>query len=88
MINLIDAYRKRGHLFTKTNPVRTRRKYFPTLDLENYGLSEDDLDTVFHAGKEIGIGPATLRDIVDHLQANLCSKLLVQNICSSAVRKK
>lgn len=67
VINLIDAYRKRGHLFTKTNPVRTRRKYFPTLDLENYGLSDDDLDNVFHAGKEVGIGAATLRKIVDHL---------------------
>ena len=68
VINLIDGYRKRGHLFTKTNPVRTRRKYFPTLDIENYGLSEDDLDTVFHAGKEIGIGPAPLRQIRDHLR--------------------
>lgn len=68
VINLIDGYRKRGHLFTKTNPVRTRRKYFPTLDLENYGLSDEDLDTVFHAGKEIGIGPAKLSDILSHLQ--------------------
>jgi 2-oxoglutarate dehydrogenase E1 component len=38
VLNLIDWYRKRGHLFTKTNPVRERRKYFPTLDIENYGL--------------------------------------------------
>jgi 2-oxoglutarate dehydrogenase E1 component len=67
VLNLIDGYRKRGHLFTKTNPVRTRRKYFPTLDIENYGLREEDLDTVFHAGKEIGIGPAPLSDIIDHL---------------------
>jgi len=73
VINLIDAYRKRGHLFTKTNPVRTRRKYFPTLDLENYGLSEEDLDTVFHAGKELGMGPASLREIVDHLQQTYAS---------------
>ena len=29
VINLINGYRKRGHLFTQTNPVRTRRKYFP-----------------------------------------------------------
>ena len=28
VLNLINAYRRRGHLFTKTNPVRTRRKYF------------------------------------------------------------
>ena len=32
VINLIDGYRTRGHLFTKTNPVRERRKYSPTLD--------------------------------------------------------
>jgi len=50
VINLINGYRKRGHLFTETNPVRTRRKYFPTLDLENYGLSDENLDTFYHAG--------------------------------------
>lgn len=75
VINLISAYRKRGHLFTKTNPVRTRRKYYPTLDLENYGLSEDDLNTTFHAGKEIGIGVATLKDIVDYLRATYCESI-------------
>jgi len=32
VINLIEDYRKRGHLFTKTNPVRTRRQYTPNLD--------------------------------------------------------
>ena len=47
VIRLIDGYRSRGHLFTKTNPVRDRRTYKPTLDLENFGLSSADLDTVF-----------------------------------------
>ena len=75
VINLIDAYRKRGHLFTKTNPVRSRRDYTPTLDLENYGLSRLDLDTVFQAGNRIGIGPATLKDIVDHLQKTYCGSI-------------
>ena len=32
VINLINGYRSRGHLFTRTNPVRTRRQYRPTLD--------------------------------------------------------
>jgi 2-oxoglutarate dehydrogenase E1 component len=72
VINLINGYRKRGHLFTQTNPVRTRRKYFPTLDLENYGLSENNLDTAYHAGREIGCGRAPLRDIVDHLKKTYC----------------
>ncbi len=65
--NLINGYRTRGHLFTKTNPVRERRKYRPTLDIENFGLEESDLDTVFQAGSEIGLGPVTLREIIEHL---------------------
>ncbi len=75
VINLINGYRKRGHLFTTTNPVRTRRKYFPTLDLENYDLTEEDLDREFFAGKEIGIGKAMLSDIVDYLKQTYCSEI-------------
>ena len=54
VINLINGYRARGHLFTRTNPVRTRRKYSPTLDIENFGLTKEDLNKTFQAGKEIG----------------------------------
>ncbi len=75
VINFIHTYRRRGHLFTKTNPVRIRRKYSPTLDIENYGLMEDDLGTTFQAGKEIGIGPATLREIVSTLQETYCESV-------------
>lgn len=75
VINLINGYRKRGHLFTTTNPVRSRRKYFPTLDLENYELSEADLNTEFFAGKEIGIGKASLSAIVEHLKMTYCSDI-------------
>lgn len=72
VINLIDWYRKRGHLFTETNPVRERRKYYPTLDKENYGFTDRDLDTVFQAGKQIGIGPAPLSKIIDTLDETYC----------------
>ncbi len=75
VLNYIDAFRKRGHLFTKTNPVRIRRKYSPTLDLENFGLLENDLDTAFHAGTEIGIGSATLRQIREHLTQTYCGSV-------------
>ncbi|MFO7935746.1 MAG: 2-oxoglutarate dehydrogenase E1 component [Bacteroidales bacterium] len=75
VINLINGYRKRGHLFTETNPVRTRRKYFPTLDLENYGLSDQNLDVSYHAGKEIGIGKTPLRKIIDHLKKTYCGHI-------------
>lgn len=76
--SLIDGYRRRGHLFTKTNPVRTRRKYFPTLDLENFDLAETDLYTQFEAGKEIGIGVASLRDIIKHLEETYCKSVGVE----------
>jgi 2-oxoglutarate dehydrogenase E1 component len=75
VINLITAYRSRGHLFTKTNPVRQRRVWGPTLDIENFGLSKADLDTEFEAGREIGIGRAKLSEIIAHLQKIYCSTI-------------
>ncbi len=78
VIRLIDGYRSRGHLFTKTNPVRERRKYSPTLAIENFGLSEEDLDTVFNAGEIIDIGASTLRSIIEHLQRIYCDSIGVE----------
>jgi 2-oxoglutarate dehydrogenase E1 component len=75
VLNLINGYRERGHLFTKTNPVRTRRKYTPEPELAYFGLSEDDLDTVFQAGNELGLGPASLRNIREHLEATYCASV-------------
>ena len=78
VIKLIDGYRTRGHLFTQTNPVRDRRKYQPSLELENFGLSSVDLGTVFNAGEVIGIGPQILRVIIEHLEAIYCDAIGVE----------
>jgi 2-oxoglutarate dehydrogenase E1 component len=78
VINLINGYRKNGHLFTDTNPVRDRRKYTPTLAIENFDLSESDLKTKFRAGEMIGIGPATLQNIIEHLEATYCQSIGVE----------
>ncbi len=75
VINLINGYRTRGHLFTHTNPVRERRHYLPTLDLENFNLSSADQETVFHSGTLLGIGPAKLKDILAHLQQTYCASI-------------
>ena len=75
VVKLIDGYRGSGHLFTRTNPVRERRKYKPTLALENFGLSHDDLHTVFSAGEIVGVGPATLADIIVHLERIYCESI-------------
>lgn len=78
VIKLIDGYRTRGHLFTKTNPVRERRKYQPTLGLENFGLQQSDLQTEFEAGSIIGLGKTTLAVIVGHLEAIYCNSIGVE----------
>jgi len=66
--NLIHAYRTRGHLKSKTNPVRERKDRKALLDLADFGLTNDDLDTEFEVGEVIGIGRATLRKIVESLK--------------------
>jgi len=78
VINLIDGYRNRGHLFTKTNPVRERRTYTPSLDITNFGLEEGDMDLVFQAGENIGIGPATLREIIQDLEETYCQSIGIE----------
>jgi len=75
VINLINGYRTRGHLFTDTNPVRERRKYSPTLDIENFNLTKADLQTEFKAGSLIGIGPSSLAAIIEHLKQTYCASV-------------
>ena len=80
ILNLIHGYRQRGHLFTKTNPVRARRTYSPTLDIANFGLEAKDLETTFQAGNEIGIGAAKLKDIIKHLENTYCRSVGVEYV--------
>ncbi len=78
VVQLIDGYRKRGHLFTKTNPVRDRRTYTPNLSIENFRLSSEDLNSVFNAGDIMGIGPSTLTVIIEHLERVYCDSIGVE----------
>lgn len=78
VLNLINGYRQRGHLFTKTNPVRERRAYYPGKELRTFGLDDADLDIVFNAGVEVGLGPAKLRDILQLLEQTYCGSIGVE----------
>ncbi|VXB27884.1 2-oxoglutarate decarboxylase, thiamin-requiring [Flavobacterium sp. 9AF] len=78
VLKLIEGYRTRGHLFTKTNPVRERRTYSPNLAIENFGLSQSDLNTVFDAAKMVNMPPSTLADIIKHLESVYCSSIGVE----------
>jgi len=67
VLSLIHGFRTRGHLLATTNPIRKRKDRAPHLDLDDYDLGEADMDTVFAAGKELGLENATLRQILDRL---------------------
>jgi len=78
VLNLIGAYRQRGHLLSKTNPLRARRKLTEPLELDSFNLGDSDLDTVFQAGRRIGSHPCTLRQIIDHLEKTYCRSIGVE----------
>ena len=68
VMSIIHGFRDRGHLLSTTNPIMERRDRKPHLDLNDYGLSEADLDKVSVASNEIGLNNATLRETIAHLR--------------------
>ncbi|MFI5132592.1 MAG: 2-oxoglutarate dehydrogenase E1 component, partial [Chitinophagales bacterium] len=60
---MILGYRNKGHLIAKTNPIRERKDRDANLNLNFFGLSEEDLDKTFQVGERIGIGATSLRNI-------------------------
>lgn len=72
---IIHGFRDRGHLLSRTNPIRERRDRAPHLDLADYNLSEEDRGKVFRAGAEIGLENATLQEILDWLYKTYCGNI-------------
>ena len=65
---LILGYRNRGHLLSTTNPIRPRKDRQANLDLSYFSLSDADLSQTFQAGKFVGLGATSLKNILTHLQ--------------------
>ncbi|MDI9319864.1 MAG: 2-oxoglutarate dehydrogenase E1 component [Phycisphaerales bacterium] len=68
VFKLIYGYRSRGHLLSNTNPIRPRKDRHAELDLNDFKLSDADLNTRFAAGNFIGLPNATLSEIIDKLK--------------------
>ena len=75
VLSLILGYRSRAHLLSDTNPIRKRRDRNALLSIENYGLTETDMDSVFAAGRTIGMGSAKLSSIIEKLRKIYCGKI-------------
>ena len=79
VIELINAYRVRGHLIADTDPLHALPiLYHPELDIENYGLTIWDLDRVFITDGLANRESATLREILDILQHAYCGKVGIE----------
>jgi 2-oxoglutarate dehydrogenase E1 component len=69
VIMLIRAYRVRGHLIAKLDPLGlTGNAYHPELDYKTYGFTDADLDREFYLDYVLGLETATLRQIMDVLR--------------------
>src|SRR5205807_2546329 len=75
---LINAYRERAHLLSTTNPIRHRRDRHPHLDLEDFGLTNEDIILKFDSAKLFGFEDGTLGDIINHLQDLYCRSIGVE----------
>jgi len=56
-------------------PIRPRRDRKPHLELSDFGLTNADLKKSFKVGKELGLGEATLEQIIDRLKAVYCGNI-------------
>jgi len=74
VLRLIQAYRVRGHQAAQLDPLGLQQRTAPAdLAINNYGLTDADLDTVFRTGDLAMVnGQATLREIVNALQETYC----------------
>ncbi len=75
---LVYHYRDIGHRYAQINPLGDNPAETPELELEAFGLSEDDLDTIFDADDIPGLSSAPLRDIIAHLKATYCGYIGVE----------
>ena len=77
VLRLIQAFRMRGHQASQLDPLGLWERKAPAdLSIHHYGLTDADLDTVFHTGELfIGKQEATLREIRDALQATYCGTI-------------
>ena len=85
VIELIDAYRTRGHLMADTDPLNYRQRRHPDLDVLCHGLTLWDLDREFATGGFGGQQHMKLRDVLGLLRDSYCAPS-ASSTCTSPTR--
>ncbi|THV35776.1 multifunctional oxoglutarate decarboxylase/oxoglutarate dehydrogenase thiamine pyrophosphate-binding subunit/dihydrolipoyllysine-residue succinyltransferase subunit [Glycomyces buryatensis] len=78
IIELIHAYRVRGHLMADTNPLHYEIRRHPDLDILSHGLTLWDLDRTFPVGGFAGQQRMSLREILGVLRDSYCRRIGVE----------
>lgn len=74
VMQMINAYRVRGHLLSSINPLGFESYYYPELDPAYYGFTIWDLDRTFHADDTWHSNNLPLRDIIELLRDTYCGE--------------
>ena len=78
-LQLIRAYRVRGHLEADLDPLGLeKRGPYPELDFRSYGFSESDLDREIFIANLFGRERASLREIIAILRETYCGRIGVE----------
>jgi 2-oxoglutarate dehydrogenase E1 component len=75
---LVRAFRVRGHMIAKVDPLGLPRPHYEELDPEYYGLSQADLDRVFSSRTIHGTPNLTLNAILERLRNTYCRSIGVE----------
>ncbi|MBT5267100.1 MAG: 2-oxoglutarate dehydrogenase E1 component [Rhodospirillaceae bacterium] len=78
-IMLIRAYRIRGHLKAKLDPLGLQEPtYHPELDPAQYGFGDEDWDRPIFINMVLGLETATLTQIMEVLEGTYCGTIGVE----------
>lgn len=75
--SLLYRYRSIGHLLACTDPLSPCRLSHPQLELSNFGLDENDLDTPFLCRRFLKTR-ATLREVLETATETYCTEIGVE----------
>ncbi|MCL9761237.1 multifunctional oxoglutarate decarboxylase/oxoglutarate dehydrogenase thiamine pyrophosphate-binding subunit/dihydrolipoyllysine-residue succinyltransferase subunit [Frankia sp. AiPa1] len=78
VLELIHAYRVRGHLMADTNPLEFAIRSHPDLDIIGHGLTLWDLDREFAVGGFAGQRTMSLRDVMGVLRDSYCRRVGIE----------
>jgi 2-oxoglutarate dehydrogenase E1 component len=88
VLQLINAYRVRGHQHADINPLEPSRSPVPDLDPAFHGLTDQDMDTVFNPGSLVLGEAASLREILALVQQVYCGHIGSEYMHITATEEK